>query len=468
MTEKLKNPFKINELITAVNELDTNKQDILVSGTNIKTINNTSILGSGNINVESGANTSLSNLTSQGQNIANWSTNVTNCITEIPQDISLMLDSANNRTILKAGSKVYVPNGFESNGTTRKFTEYVVPNDIINSDLAPDTGTRLLYLVNQNTLVGISASTSGTTAPTSSGNNVFYNTSTNTIRRYMDGTEQSGTYSFPIAIVTANGTYLISKIDQVFNGFGYIGSTVFALPGVKGLIPNGRNEDGTLKNIEFTTSSVLTSTQEVTGWNGKWSLYLNASFGQYHPTELEYVSDTKPTSVYTTTAYWYSPLDNKLYFTQDTGATWTQSDELHCIDYTENSSKITSITPKIVFRIADDNTAVHKTGDETISGTKTFIGIQYLSPQTLITKENNSDEGGQITFEKAINSTLKGNPYIDVYQDTMRFITIDNNNNVHFPLTINCNDGTFTSGTFQVVSTLPANPNANVYYFIPE
>ena len=52
MTEKLKNPFKINELVTVVNELDTNKQDILVSGTNIKTINNTSILGSGNINIK--------------------------------------------------------------------------------------------------------------------------------------------------------------------------------------------------------------------------------------------------------------------------------------------------------------------------------------------------------------------------------------------------------------------------------
>ena len=117
---------------------------------------------------------------------------------------------------------------------------------------------------------------------------------------------------------------------------------------------------------------------------------------------------------------------------------------------------------------ANDIDVIHKTGNEIISGTKTFTGIQYLSPQTLITKENSSDEGGQITFEKAINSTLKGNPYIDVYQDTMRFITIDNNNNVHFPLIINCNDGTFTSGTFQVVSTLPASPNGNVYYFIPE
>lgn len=38
-------------LVSAINELDSDKQDSLVSGTNIKTINNQSILGSGNISL---------------------------------------------------------------------------------------------------------------------------------------------------------------------------------------------------------------------------------------------------------------------------------------------------------------------------------------------------------------------------------------------------------------------------------
>lgn len=38
-------------LVSAINELDSDKQDTLVSGTNIKTINNQSILGSGNISL---------------------------------------------------------------------------------------------------------------------------------------------------------------------------------------------------------------------------------------------------------------------------------------------------------------------------------------------------------------------------------------------------------------------------------
>jgi hypothetical protein len=57
---------------------------------------------------------------------------------------------------------------------------------------------------------------------------------------------------------------VITSVDQVFNGFGYIGSTIFVDKGVKGLIPNGRNKDGTLNNIEFVTGKVLTRTFNTT------------------------------------------------------------------------------------------------------------------------------------------------------------------------------------------------------------
>lgn len=47
----------ISALATAIGTKVKNKQDILVSGTNIKTINNQSILGSGNITISGGAGT---------------------------------------------------------------------------------------------------------------------------------------------------------------------------------------------------------------------------------------------------------------------------------------------------------------------------------------------------------------------------------------------------------------------------
>lgn len=51
--DKLQNP-KVNQLVDTVNALIDQKQDALVSGINIKTINNTSLLGSGNIDIQGG------------------------------------------------------------------------------------------------------------------------------------------------------------------------------------------------------------------------------------------------------------------------------------------------------------------------------------------------------------------------------------------------------------------------------
>lgn len=179
----------------------------------------------------------------------------TNCITEIPQDIKLEL---NNGTLtLKAGSKVYVPNG---DGV---FNAVTINSDLtITSTTATRTTGVLFYRTTSNSLYfdttnGISSGSSASPTKTTW---MWYDTTNNKIKRSENtGSTWFDGFSFPLCIFTRDGGK-ISSIDQVFNGFGYIGSTVFALPGVKGLIPNGRNADGSLKNIEFTTSSVLTYT----------------------------------------------------------------------------------------------------------------------------------------------------------------------------------------------------------------
>jgi hypothetical protein len=82
---------------------------------------------------------------------------------------------------------------------------------------------------------------------------------------------------------------------------------------------------------------------------------------------------------------------------------------------------------------ADDNAVVHKTGDETITGTKTFTGTQYLSPYTVITKGNGTggnDEGGELEFEIGTNSVLLDNVHLDVNNNSMRIFGTDSNDNV--------------------------------------
>jgi hypothetical protein len=89
---------------------------------------------------------------------------------------------------------------------------------------------------------------------------------------------------------------------------------------------------------------------------------------------------------------------------------------------------------------ADDNAVVHKTGNETITGTKTFTGTQYLSPYTIITKGNGTggnDEGGELEFEIGTNSVLLDNVHLDVNNNSMRIFGTDSNDNVRVVLDAN-------------------------------
>ena len=203
--------------------------------------------------------------------IHNFKNKITNCITEIPQDIKLEL---NNGTLtLKAGSKVYVPNG------SGVFDEITTTKDYSISGAIGGNNTKIFIAYRNNNISSrpISSSVSGAGATSTGG--FAYDTTTNKINFYnSSGALQSEGWSFPIAIISTDSTGIGVSIDQVFNGFGYIGSTVFALPGVKGLIPNGRNADGSLKNIEFSYTSVKTYT--VSGTNTYYircaDNYLNA------------------------------------------------------------------------------------------------------------------------------------------------------------------------------------------------
>lgn len=197
------------------------------------------------------------NVPSNSVGFARCSTEVTNCSTEIPQNIKL--DLTDGVLTLKAGSKVIFPNGFEEDGTTPKFDEILIENDISRTWNSGAYTLSVFFRIGSDgtyslTSYSQSPSGSGSTAPTTNSN--FYNTSTNTVYRYNGGTK-SEQMSFPLAIVTSDANGYVS-IDKTFNGMGYIGSTIWIDKGVKGLIPNGRNEDGSLKNIEFTTSTVLT------------------------------------------------------------------------------------------------------------------------------------------------------------------------------------------------------------------
>ena len=257
-------------------------------------------------------------------------THITNCITEIPQDIKLEL--VDGKLTLKAGSKVYVPNG------AGKFDEVVVSADIklVETWGTPNDTMMLFYVDGKLSRLSLLRITSGATDPyTGTTSYIWYDTTNNWIKWVnTDGTSNAPKYSLPLCIFTAIGdnTTSVASIDQVFNGFGHIGSTVFALPGVKGLIPNGRNADGTLKNVEFTTSKVLTFTRTNTSGYSAY-LTLNSNAINIPSTEL----------------YNYDQQNNINTFN---GA---KANDVLVGSVVINSGKVTSFAPKLPFRAVDYN-----------------------------------------------------------------------------------------------------------------
>ena len=336
------------------------------------------------------ANRDLSNLTSKGQNIANWSTNVTNCITEISQDIKLEL---NNGTLtLKAGSKLYIPNGFESDGVTKKFDVITTEKDISYS--AVYTAAVKCYAV-----YNYSAKTFAIISLTD--NRISYNSTTNKVIH----TEIASALSFPLALVVRDTTGICS-VEQVFNGFGYIGSTVFSLPGVKGLIPNGRNADGSLKNIEFTLDRVLINTlPDNVSRPNKMFLYPSCFYNWGSDNKNVQYYRTRPAQAPVTYCTAYIEDENK-WIRSLASTTWeVELTEVDVVDLNLNNSVITSFTPKTPFHAVDyndfsglDSNVVHKTGNETISGEKTFTNCIRKTTST--------------NWENIISMTGNNFPYI--------------------------------------------------------
>lgn len=99
-----------------------------------------------------------------------------------------------------------------------------------------------------------------TTTPSYDHGAQFYNTTTNECWNTTSDGTIANQLSLPFCIVTSNTSYAFASINQVFNGMGYIGSTYWIDKGVKGLFPNGRNKDGSLKNIEHTQNKLLIAT----------------------------------------------------------------------------------------------------------------------------------------------------------------------------------------------------------------
>ena len=263
--------------------------------------------------------------------------NIANCLLEIPQDIKLELN--NGVLTLKAGSKVYVPNG------VGVFDTVTIASDMQISPSSYASLKHILCVLPNNTIQLLTLDTqqySGSTPPSGQQYMFWYDTANNYVKYTDDSgsTWQSG-WCLPLAIVMiANGTG-VTSIDQVFNGFGYIGSTIFALPGVKGLIPNGRNEDGSLKNINCNITGVRVYNFNSTSGTSDRYICLG---GSSHDGLSVSAGISSGTTYYDENENWFHPNDT------DYTIRWMNAGKI-----TIDTGKITSIEPKTSFHALDLN-----------------------------------------------------------------------------------------------------------------
>lgn len=261
---------------------------------------------------------------------------ITNCITHIPQNINLELNEG--ILTLKVGSKVYIPNGFEEDGTTPKFDTIIIPNNITYPLSHTTVEKRLVSVVESDTIALTGWSyvnvNSGTTNPGLG--QVWYDTATNLIKLSSDGgsTWTATRLSLPVCFGKYTNGFGFNSLNQAFNGFGYIGSTVFALPGIEGLLAAGRNEDGTLKSNKIILNSVITNTLSGTT-TGQLTFWLNNE-GEIHRQHSRLFN--------------YDEINNSF---SSNGVNFDNA--LVCGTYEVSSSKITSMSSHTSFHALDYN-----------------------------------------------------------------------------------------------------------------
>ena len=310
---------------------------------------------------------------------------ITNCLLEVPQRIKWEL--ANDVFTLKAGSVAIMPYGttdltetlpvgsrfmhdnwkvVDTQWDGSKFFVWITNLEDVTSTRAVTSKYSLYFSVqpssNSIPQADFGAARSGATDITGSG--TFYNTATNYHYYVTSGVGSNICQSFPLGICESTGTNTFNKVNQVFNGIGCIGDAVWVDKGVKGLAPNGRNEDGSLNNIEVTSDALYVRTIATDFSSAQEILFLYDSpeIDDGERTTLQsgarylegFLAD-RPTTVLNTYSWMYYAIDvNKYYFTYgSTTANWTERPFAALSSQYFDKTKITSFNPKQPFRAVD-------------------------------------------------------------------------------------------------------------------
>lgn len=320
--------YKVGNVTTGVGEILIDAQEFLSEST--QQLENTAQDGLNDIetaiNDGVSAISNVSNALKQNQ--------ITNCLLEVPQRVKVELNDGS--LTLKAGSVVIVPYGTEAptmeigdtlNGGEivgiswdgSKLFYFVKYGSDINYSYSPSsTYEDVVCISTQGTCLsrGIDNNFSGDTAPVVTH---AYNTWYDTANNIMKWTDTAGSVwneycSFPFCTAMVEKNVGFNYIKNIFNGVGFIGSAFWIDKGVKGLAPNGRNADGTLRNLEIETQYIYVNTDIGIGSN-RTLFFAHRNYPRLYSMtgQYEFIQSQKPDYHGIVSASWYNPSENKYY-----------------------------------------------------------------------------------------------------------------------------------------------------------
>ena len=146
-----------------------------------------------------------------------------------------------------------------------------------------------------------------------------------------------------------NKTQLTNCILEAPNGVAtYSGTTITVKQGLKFLVPNGRNADGSLKNIEYVVSadtSFNAAVESLTTYTRNIIIFLgsnNMAVSSLSDNIPLYYQETQPSKFFQGFAYWYNTAENKVYYSGG-NSVFTEALAIIIGSYTINSSAITTL-----------------------------------------------------------------------------------------------------------------------------
>ena len=425
--------YKVGNVTTGVGEILIDAQEFLSEST--QQLENAAQDGLNDIE------TAINNGVSAISNVSNAlkQNQITNCLLEVPQRVKVELNDGS--LTLKAGSVVIVPYG--TSAPTMEIGDTLNGGEIV--DISWD-GSKLFYYVryeqdktstytptssyNDNVFArsngsvifrGVLASYSGDSAPTISSNYaLWYDTANNIVKQTENQGQTWENYlSLPFCIAGVTKSVGITSLENIFNGFGFIGSAVWIDKGVKALIPNGRNADGSLNNIEYTTSKIL-----LMNTNIGTRLYLYRILDGWDTvvrSEYIYIQDEQPDAAdfdYTGTNAWFSPGENYWRIYENGG--WQIVPVLSyayidCGNTIAEFYRPVSFKTKLPFRAVDYNDTEFIAHQAMPSGTIVDLsvgasGATYKAPA----------DGYVVVFGK---TTSSDDCYLDLFAPNSRYIT---------------------------------------------